>query len=282
MEKLVFDKEYFDIESTLTCGQLFRFKKAEGGYACFSLDKCALLKMQGDKTVISVDNKDAEYFYDYFDGGRDYNAVFSRAINSPFDIVKKAAEAGKGVRILKQNATETLFSFIISQNNNIPRIKGIIERLCIKLGDKKTFCGETFYSFPTAEKMAEMPESFYYSIGLGYRAPFIKRLADEIAAGFSVEKLSCGNLKENLLRIFGVGNKVADCVMLFGFNKTDAFPVDTWIEKVYRENFNGNLTDRKKISEFFTKTFGADSGFIQQYLFYYKRSIEEKISDKNS
>lgn len=275
MEKLVFDSAYFNIEATLTCGQLFRFKRTADGYACFSLDKCAVLKSEGDKTAVYVADGDGDYFYNYFDGGRDYKAIYERATHCPFDIVKKAAAAGRGVRILKQDPVETLFSFIVSQNNNIPRIKGIIERLCAALGEKKNFNGEEYFAFPSAEKMSLMPESFYYGIGLGYRAPFIKRLADEIASGFSIEQLINGDLKGNLLKLYGVGNKVADCVMLFGFNKTAAFPVDTWIEKVYREDFNGTLTDRKKISAFFTDAFKEDSGFIQQYLFYYKRSIEE-------
>lgn len=275
MKKIFCDKEFFNIEDTISCGQVFRYKEKDGGYFCFSADKCAYLSEESEKTVITCEENDAEYFTDYFDLKRDYSAIYGRALKEKEEIIVKSAFAGKGIRILRQNKTETLFSFIVSQNNNIPRIKGIIERLCESLSEKKSFMGEEYYAFPTADKMAEKDLSFYYGIGLGYRAPFIKRLADDIANGFNVDCLDDGHLKENLLKIYGVGDKVADCVMLFGFNKTSAFPVDTWIEKVYREDFKGTLTDRKKISEYFTEKFKDDSGFIQQYLFYYKRSLEK-------
>ena len=275
MKKIFCDKEFFNIEDTISCGQVFRYKEKDGGYFCFSADKCAYLYYEGEKTVITCEEGDAEYFTDYFDLKRDYSAIYGRALKEKEEIIVKSAFAGKGIRILRQNKTETLFSFIVSQNNNIPRIKGIIERLCESLSEKKYFMGEEYYAFPTADKMAEKDLSFYYGIGLGYRAPFIKRLADDIANGFKVDGLDDGHLKENLLKIYGVGDKVADCVMLFGFSKTSAFPVDTWIEKVYREDFKGTLTDRKKISEYFTEKFKDDSGFIQQYLFYYKRSLEK-------
>lgn len=273
MKSIKTPKEFFNIEDTLSCGQVFRYKKTDCGFFAFSADKCALLTYDNENTVITCNDGDEEYFKNYFDLSRDYKAIYDRAVNSEEEIVKKSAGYGKGVRILRQDKTETLFSFIVSQNNNIPRIKGIIERLCENLGEKKEFAGEIFYTFPTAEKMSEMPESFFSSIGLGYRAPYIKRLADDIKGGFSVESLTDGDLKKNLLSVYGVGPKVADCVMLFGFSKTDAFPVDTWIEKVYREDFKGKETDRKKISLYFTNRFKEDSGFIQQYLFYYKRTL---------
>ena len=276
MKKIICDSGFFNIKDTLFCGQIFRFKGKDGGYLCFSADKCAFLYEEKGNTVINCNECDEKYFSEYFDLKRDYSAIYERAENESEEIIRKAAKLGKGVRILKQNKEEMLFSFIISQNNNIPRIKGIIERLCLSLGEKKTFMGEEYCAFPSARVMATKDESFYYGIGLGYRAPFIKRLADNVAAGFNIEKLDDGNLRQNLLKIYGVGEKVADCVMLFGFNKTDAFPVDTWIEKVYREDFKGTIKDRKKISEYFSQRFKDDAGFIQQYLFYYKRSLEKE------
>ena len=128
-------------------------------------------------------------------------------------------------------------------------------------------------------------ETFFDGVGLGYRAPFIKRLADELYSGAldleSYKELSAAELKKALKRIYGVGQKVADCAILFGFHKSDCFPVDVWLEKVYRENFNGTLTDREKISEWFVQKFGEDSGFFQQYLFYYKRVLESVRTNEN-
>ena len=115
-------------------------------------------------------------------------------------------------------------------------------------------------------------------MGLGYRAEYMKNLSEELKNGLLEEasSLSGEKLKARLLKIKGIGEKVADCACLFGFHKTDSFPVDVWLEKVYREDFKGELTDRKKITAYFTQKFGQDSGYFQQYLFYYKRSIEKK------
>ncbi len=277
--KIVFDKEFFNIKDTLECGQIFRFIPHNDGYLVFSQDKCAYVYQNADKTVIECFKVDREYFYNYFDLNRDYSKIYQSAINENIDALTVSAKLGKGIRILNQDCAEMLFSFIVSQNNNIPRIKGIIDRLSRALGEKKQFMGVDYYSFPSAQKMAEQDTAFFQSIGLGYRAEYVRRLAVDIANGFSIsslEGLDTKSLKDNLLSIYGVGRKVCDCVSLFGFHRSDSFPVDTWIEKVYKENLEGELTDREKIAEWFVKKFGDNAGYYQQYLFYYKRSLENK------
>lgn len=273
MQRIVTSSAYFKAEDTLSCGQLFRFAPCKNGYKVFSEDKACLVFTEGEKTVMECADGDEKYFYDYFDLDRDYSAIVDKA-REYGGILKIAAESGSGIRILNQSPQEALFSFIVSQNNNIPRIKGIIERLCLSIGEKRIFDGEEYRAFPSVEKMAEQNEEFYKSIGLGYRAPFIARLARDICSGkinlngFSA--LSTAKLKEELKKIYGVGQKVADCASLFGFHRSDSFPVDVWIERVYREDFNGELKDREKISEWFLNEFGENSGYFQQYLFYYK------------
>ena len=220
-----------------------------------------------------------EFFKNYFDLNRDYAKIVDCAKNSGYDILVQCAQMGKGIRILNQDKTEMLFSFIISQNNNIPRIKGIIERLCVSLGEKKRFLDENYYTFPTVNRLASKSLDFYTSIGLGYRANYIYRLANDIKNGLNIEEfdsLDSASLKKRLVQIYGVGPKVADCVMLFGFHRSDSFPVDTWIEKVYKQDFNGKLTNREKIAQWFTAEFKENSGYFQQYLFYFKRSLENK------
>lgn len=284
--KIIFGKEFFDIQDTLCCGQIFRFTEAGEGYLVFSADKCAYCYEEGENSVIECSACDKEYFYDFFDLKRDYSSVVFAAENSGIPVLSTAAKLGKGIRILNQNAEEALFSFIVSQNNNIPRIKGIIEKLCSGAGEERVFYGETFAkegikyrAFPSAKELAAHSESFFSSIGLGYRSGYIKGLADKIAAGYSVQNLSflpTDELRKELISIKGVGPKVADCAVLFGFHRADSFPADTWIEKVYKEDFGGKLNDRKKISEYFVNLFGENSGYFQQYLFYYKRSTEAK------
>ena len=269
-----FPKEYLDFKDTLECGQLFRFKEYENGYLVFSLDKCAKLYYDGDNAVIDGD----ESFFEYFDLSRDYSQIITRVKGYGVEKLSAAAERHKGLRILRQNEYEALSSFIVSQNNNIPRIKKTIENLCAALGEKKTFCGTDYYAFPTPEALAKAPLSLYKSLGLGYRDEYIKGTAERIVGGeISFEELKkqpTELLRKSLVSIKGVGNKVADCALLFGFGRTDAFPVDTWIEKLYHEDFGGELTDRKKITAYFTQLFGEDSGYVQQYLFYAKRENE--------
>lgn len=275
---IVQSSRYFNDKDTLECGQVFRYGKTEDGYLVCSGDKACLLSTDGDGTTINCEQADEEYFSNYFDLATDYSAINARALSSGYSVLEKAARMGAGLRILRQNSLEMLFSFIVSQNNNIPRIKGIIEKLCSALGERRQAVGHTYHAFPTLEALKSADLDFYRSIGLGYRAEFIKDLANGINATDINELSKCDGteLKKRLLQIRGVGDKVADCVRLFGFYKTDSFPVDVWIEKLYVEDFGGKEKKREKISEFFVKTFGGDSGYFQQYLFHYKRNLEGK------
>lgn len=277
MTKIITEEEFFNVKDTLECGQIFRFKPFEKGYLVFSKDRACYACNENGKAIIECKTDDEEYFRNFFDLSRDYSSIYSRAKKSRYDIVSRAAEVGKGIRILNQDKTETLFSFLTSQNNRIPRIKSIIERTCSARGVKNSFLGEEYYSFPSPEELFDEDVGFYNGLGYGYRSDFIrstaKRLIENAGELDEMAVLSTTELKSSLMSFKGVGPKVADCVSLFAYHKTDAFPVDTWIEKLYREDFNGAEKNRNKINEFFVNSFGEDSGYIQQYVFYYKRSI---------
>ena len=274
MKELVFDSEFFKAEDTLACGQVFRYAKKEDGYFLVSGDKACRLRECGKATVLCCREEDEEYFKNYFDVYTDYRAIYARAKNSGFEFLSQAADFGKGVRILNQNSEEMLFSFMISQNNNIPRIKSIIEKLCAMCGEKRDFYGEKYYAFPSAKELETLTFADLAAAGLGYRAEYVKGLCEAVKGGIvdQLKPLSAAECRARLLKIKGIGEKVADCVSLFGFHKTDSFPADVWVERIYRENFNGTEKNRKKISEYFVSKFGCDSGFFQQYMFYYKRS----------
>lgn len=269
--KFDYDAEYFNPVHTLECGQTFRFAGYKDGYRVCSADKICYVHSDGVKTTVESD--DADYFYSYFDLDRDYKKIADKAVSFNVPLLTRSAESCKGLRILNQNREEMIYSFIISQNNNIPRIKGIIERICAGLGESKPSSFGAYYAFPASAEIAGAGAEFFRRAGAGYRDVYLVGTAQRICAeGLGgLEGMDGQKLKKRLLTYKGVGPKVADCIALFGFNKTDSFPVDVWIEKVYREDFGGAIKDRNKICAYFTDLFGEYSGYIQQYLFYGKR-----------
>lgn len=190
-------------------------------------------------------------------------------------LFRAAIDFGQGIRILQQDPFETLISFIISANNHIPRIKSIIERLSTALGDR---C-DGFNAFPTAKALSGKDADYYFKAGLGYRAPYIVETARAVKDGFDLDglqTLSTDKARKELMTLKGVGPKVADCILLFGFGREDVFPVDTWIKKVYNSYF-GHEDNPAKIRKALTDKFGDLSGYAQQYLFFYKRELENNI-----
>lgn len=266
-EIIVSNLDDFNIDHILLCGQIFRYRKTDFGYLVFSKDKIAKVYKEDD--VCKIVSDDVDYFYSYFDLDKDYSKI--KTDLEKFKELEEPIKYGYGIRILKQDIFEAIISFIISANNNIKRIQGIVERISEKFGKK---LGD-FYAFPTIDELSLADENFFKSVGAGYRAPYlvnvIKQLKTEEFDIEKMKKLSTKELRKLLIKLSGVGPKVADCILLFGFSRGDVFPVDTWGEKIYKEIFLGNLKDRNKITDFFVETFGDLAGIAQQYLFFYKR-----------
>ena len=262
--KIIVSKEDFNIEHILLCGQIFSYEKIEGGYKCFSKDKKAeIFEFENYYEIIT---NSIEYFVDFFDLETDYTKIKKELLKHK--ILKKPIDFGFGIRILKNDKFEMLISFIISANNNIKRIQKIIN------GIKKE-CGKNmgdYYAFPTRKELLKLSESDFIRLGAGYRAKYlfnVLRQVDEKTLEIW-NQLDTKSLRNNLIDLYGVGPKVADCVLLFGYGRQDVFPVDTWIEKVYNQYFgfsNSRLEIRKKLVEIF----GEYSGYAQQYLFFYQR-----------
>ena len=273
---ITYDGKFFSVKDTLECGQIFRFRPYEKGYLVFSADKACYAYNEGDKAVIDCEKNDEEYFENFFDLARDYSRIYQSAAGCGDDFVAAAAECGKGIRILNQEKCETLLSFIISQNNRIPRIKGIIERTCDAYGKQKTFKEVDYRAFPAAGDLPRDDKTAYDKLGYGYRSEFIRGASESLFSGRldlgDFCSLTTKDLKKSLMKIKGVGPKVADCVSLFAYHRTDAFPVDTWIEKVYAEDLGGKQKDRNKITAELEEKYGENSGYIQQYVFHYKRN----------
>ena len=200
----------FDIAQTLECGQVFRYGCENGIWHVNSLDHILYVKDNGNEYEMETD--DVSYFKNYLDLDRDYESIQKEVQDNGF--VSEAIEYGKGVRVLNQDPFEMLFSFIVSQNNNIPRIKGTIEKFCKYLG--KDMGG--YYAFPTLEALASKDVSFYKDCGCGYRAEYIDGIAKQmLKEGFpDLNSMSTEQAREKLMSYKGIGRKVADCILLFG------------------------------------------------------------------
>ena len=255
----------FDIKHTLECGQVFRFISRDFGYTLYSGDQKADIYCQKDGTKIVCKNKN--YFIKYLDLDTNYAIIKSQLDKHN---LSDAIKHGAGIRILKQSPLEMIISFIISANNNIPRIKKTIEKLCEGYGTKY----DDYYGFPTLNQLMKVDLQFLKDIGCGYRAGYlidtIQKLKDVNLDG--LYNMDTESARKELLKLKGVGRKVADCILLFGFSKTDVFPTDTWIVKAYEDEFGASNMSAIKISEFYSKRYGKLSGYAQQYMFYAKRN----------
>lgn len=265
----VYDKTQFNPKHILECGQVFRFGiDKNNNYYVISKNKKATIVENEDLYIIKSD--DPDYFTNYFDLNRDYNKIKDILRNDK--ILSPMIDYGYGIRILNADPIEMIFSFIISQNNNIKRIQKIIEKLC----DIGNPC-ENFNAFPTVEKLCSQNDDFFKSLGAGYRDKFLKNVSCALK-DINIEdikNLSSDELYEFLTSLNGVGPKVASCILLFGFGKTNKFPVDTWLEQVYYNHYSKEKRNRKQIQKYFENKYGENSGIAQQYLFYFER--EKKI-----
>ena len=263
---LINDTSEFCPKHILECGQVFRYLNSSSGYKIFSKNLfCSLIYVDGYATIETVDT---DYFVKYFDLNRDYGEIKRRLLGFP--CMQEAIGYGYGVRILNQDPTEMIISFIISANNNIPRIQGIIERMCRTSGEP---IGGEGFAFPTLDDLRKRDREYFASIGAGYRADYLVKSVDALANGFACDigSLDTARARKKLMELTGVGRKVADCILLFGYHREDVFPVDTWIEKVYARLFGeSNAAPARKADEL-AEYFGDLSGYAQQYLFYHAR-----------
>ena len=262
-----------DIERSCACGQSFRWKKDGDGFVAPALGRVVrVCQNDCDISIYPCKKGEKKDWLAYFDLDRDYAAIEKRL--SVDEQLSMCIGSASGIRVFAQEPFETLITFIISANNNIGRIAGIVERLCALCGEKAEFDGKEYYLFPKPESIAALEESELVRIGSGYRAPYIKKSAAIIAGGYQLEKLRDMPLdiaRKELLKFPGVGPKVADCVLLFGLGHTDAFPVDVWIGRAMSEIYFDGESPKKKQLEAAIRALGSESGIVQQYIFHYAR-----------
>ena len=264
-DRVIVTPDCFDLALTLDCGQAFRWvPTGDDEWHGVAFSKPLTLK-KTDRGIefIGTNKEDFENIWTpYFDLERDYGVLCRQFMADKY--LAEAVDTCYGIRLLRQEPWEAICSFIISQNNNIPRIKGIIDRLCRLLGDD---LGNGDFSFPSAEKIAKAGVEALAPIRAGFRAKYIIDAAEKVANGeIDIEKiytLTIDEGRDELIKIKGVGEKVAQCSLLYGFGKVDAFPVDVWVKRIMSELYSDGLPEC---------TNGV-RGIAQQYLFHWRRNF---------
>ncbi|MEG0571243.1 MAG: DNA glycosylase [Oscillospiraceae bacterium] len=271
---LVVTTHNFSLVDTLDCGQCFRWWRVpspvlnENIMTGVVANKLQTISQTGDQLVFFNTTSDEFYsvWQNYFDFSTNYDAI--KLVLCKDETINKACEYAGGIRLLRQDPWETLASFIISQNNNIPRIKSSIKKLCATFGEQ---ISDDVFTFPTAQKIAHADKSMLSSLSLGYRDDYLLDCSTKIASGqIELEKIFDMDLalaRETLRKIKGVGPKVAECALLFGFYKMSAFPVDTWMKKALSYFY----------SDGFPEFASQYAGIAQQYIFHYIRTCKDAI-----
>ena len=273
----------FELRDIFECGQCFRWNKQEdGSYTGVFKNNVLNVKKNKDEIIFEgiCENDIQQTVENYFDLNRNYEKI-KEQLSRIDQNMKMSIEYGNGIRILNQDLWETIISFIISANNNIPRIKGIIERLSEKYGDEIKYKGNKYYTFPTQEQLKNVTVEEYRRLGLGFRDIRLYETTKMILN----KQVDIGNMKNNpntievreeLLKLSGVGPKVADCILLFSdLKRFEVFPIDVWVRRVmndlYIKNEDETKVSKKQIEKIAKEKFGNLAGLAQQYLFYWKR-----------
>ena len=264
------------------CGQCFRWNKEENGsYSGVFKNNVLNVKKEDNKIIFKgiCEGDIEEVCRDYFDLDRDYEEIKLK-LSKIDNYLKESIKYGSGIRILNQDLWETIISFIISANNNIPRIKGIIDRISKKYGNKIEYSGREYYTFPDMESLGKASVEDLRALGLGFRDKRIYEttkmfLEKKITLEELESEIDTEALKEKLLSLSGVGEKVADCIMLFSLKKFNVFPIDVWVRRVmndlYIKEEDENKVSKKLIQNLAKEKYKDLAGLAQQYLFYWKR-----------
>ena len=273
----------FELKDIFECGQCFRWNEQEDKSYIGVFKGNVLNVKEIDNKVIfkGVCNGDIkEVVRDYFDLDRDYEKI-KQSLSKIDSNMEKSIEYGKGIRILNQDLWETIISFIISANNNIPRIKGIIERISKNFGKEIEYNGEKYYTFPEPNDLKDVSVEKYRELGLGFRDIRLYETTKMILSGeVSLEDLRNNpdtmEVRDKLLSLSGVGPKVADCILLFSdLKRFEVFPIDVWVRRVmndlYIKSADETKVSKKQIEKIAKEKFGDLAGLAQQYLFYWRR-----------
>ncbi|MBP3338724.1 MAG: DNA-3-methyladenine glycosylase 2 family protein [Lachnospiraceae bacterium] len=272
----------FNIEHILECGQCFNFEKIDNmEYIVVAYEKMLHIKQEEDTVILfntSLDDYECVWKH-YFDMDVDYETI-KQFLKQNDEKIVPAIEDKWGIRILNQEFNETLISFIISQNKQIPHIKKIVRDISRKFGNELgEYEGNTYYSFPDLQVLQNASEDDFRQLKTGFRAPYIMDAICKMSEGLSrdtFDALSYEEAVKEMLKIKGVGEKVANCVALFSLGYRNAFPVDVWVKRVMEDTYFGKETSKEEIMKFAKLKFGEYGGYAQQYHFYHMRDKKNR------
>ena len=285
MEYIIEGVKDFNTDHIFDCGQCFRWQRQEdGSYIGPAMGRVVKISYADGQLII--DNCGKEDFENiwkkYLDLDTDYGLIKEK-LSAEDQIMQAASEYGYGIRILRQDFWETVVSFIISQNNNIPRRKGCIESICEKFGEHAgEYGGKAFFSIPSPSTLASLSSEDLAPCRLGYRAPYLVKMARQFVdmGGPDVVEAELKNVEDPiqaLQQFCGIGPKVAACISLFGLRRMDAFPIDVWMRRVMNRLYDIDEKDVKAMKDYAKKHFGENGGIAQQYLFYYIRGLDKNM-----
>lgn len=265
-----------NLKDTITCGQIFRFyEEDDNSFTVILSDRVVNLKMNNNDLIIKSNNEDnlENIIIGYLDLDRNYN-ILNKELLKKDETLKDIIESCKGFKIMKTPVFETIISFILSQNNSVPIIKKALDNISEKYGDKVIFEDKKYYLFPDQKKLSNVSIDDYRNLKTGFRDKYIYEFVQKVNNNeFDLNKIYSLNTKDALDYLItnkGIGMKVASCILLFAYQRLDVFPIDTWVKKYMKENYN--LNNQKEIEKYVDERYKEYSGLFIQYIFHYNRN----------
>ncbi len=268
-------KNNFDLRSTITCGQIFRYIEDNNSFIVIIKDRVIKLTEEEDFIIIESNKYDnlKEIIYDYFDLNRDYNKIAVNILKKD-DKIKNAIEYSKGLKMIHQDPFETLISYIISQNNRVSSISNSLNMISANYGEKVVFEGKDYYLFPSVQKLSRLTIQDFRNCKVGFRDKYLYEIIQNIINKKlnleSIYNMDGEDALKYLMNFKGIGMKVASCILLFAYQKFDVYPVDTWVKKFMKDDYN--IEGENNIRNFTSTTYKEYSGLAIQYMFNYKRN----------
>jgi len=268
-------KNDFDLKSTITCGQIFRYTEDNKTFTVIIKDRVLLLTIDGDEIIVESNKEEnlKEVVYDYFDLDRDYGLI-EKNIMEKDEKLKDALVFSRGLKMIHQDPFETLIAYIISQNNRVPSIANSLNLLSYNYGEKIVFKDKEYFLFPSLEKLETLSIENFRKCKVGFRDKYLYEIVDSIKnKNLNLEiikEMNSDEARQYLMSFKGIGNKVASCILLFAYQKFDVYPIDTWVKKFMKEDYN--IEGENNIKEFTYNKYNEYSGLAIQYMFNYKRN----------